>query len=140
MRIGFLLVMILVVLSLPVELLKSTVTASVPEDVAIAGVAIWNGTVYLSDVDKNVVMARDPGEGSFSEFLRDARMPAPRGLAVDGDFLYIADPIAQQVFRVNTHSKEVSTLLPPNSGIRPIDLVSVPSSCGETKNSRDHPA
>lgn len=126
MRIGFLLVMFSTVLSMPVPLLKSTVTASVPGDVAIAGAAIWNGTVYLSDVDKNVVMVRDPSEGGFSEFLRDPRIPAPRGLAVDGDFLYIADPIAQQVFRVNTHSKEISTLLPPNSGIRPIDLVSIP--------------
>ena len=114
------------VLWLPVELLKSTATASVPEDTAVGGVAIWNGTVYLSDVNKNAVMARDPGNESFSEFLRDARIPAPRGLAVDGDFLYIADPIAQQVFRVNTHSKEISPLLPPDSEIRPIDLVSVP--------------
>jgi hypothetical protein len=92
-----------------------------------AGVAIWNGTVYVSDTKANVVMARDSGSDQFYEFVKDARIQSPRGLAIDADFLYIADPAAHQVFRINRQTKEVSPLLPPNPAVAPIDLVSIPS-------------
>lgn len=93
---------------------------------ASAGVAIWNGTVYVSDTEVNAVMMRESGSDQFREFVSDPRIPSPRGLAVDEKFLYVADPLAHQVFRVSRDTKEVTSLLPPNSTVSPVDLVSMP--------------
>jgi Subtilase family len=101
--------------------------ASPEPQIIPAGIAVWDRIVYMSDTTNNSIVTRSADQASFELFLRDPKLQSPRGLAIDATFLYIADPVAHQVFRVNRSTKELLPLFPPNTPVTPIDLVSVPT-------------
>jgi hypothetical protein len=91
------------------------------------GIAVWEGTVYLTDTEQNVVLVKEPGTSGFQLFLSSSEIVAPRGLAVDETALYIADPEAHQVFRVDKVSRKIEKLLPARSELAPIDVAIMPT-------------
>ena len=116
-----------------------TATNNEPDNLP-AGIAVWDDTIYISDADNSEIVIRLPGEEKFETFLKDPRIAAPRGLAVDETYLYIADPLAHQVFRVNRITKDVLPLFPPGTPVAPIDLTSVPSFVESTDKITSYPS
>src|SRR5271157_3599811 len=93
----------------------------------IAGLAMWKEAVYISDLGTNTVLVQESAADNFRPFIQDQRISAPRGLAVDATFLYIADPVAHQIFAVNRETKEITRLLPDKTALVPIDVQLLPS-------------
>jgi len=100
--------------------------AQPPAGLGPPGIAIGAGTIYISDIQHNLVMLRG-ADGTFRPFVQDPRIKSARGLAADRAYLYIADPVAHQVFRVDQSSRDVLTLLPSNADVAPIDVALVPT-------------
>ena len=76
-----------------------------PNDLAVAA----DGAVYVSDSYANTIWR--VVDGQAEEWLSGEPLQYPVGLAIAEGTLFVADPHAKQVFRVNLESKAVQPLI-----------------------------
>jgi len=90
------------------------------------GLADFDGIIYISEALRHRVLFRSESDEHFQVLAEGSPLVAPEGLAVDGQYVYVADPAAHDVFQIDRASHSVSALLPPNAEISPNALAYAP--------------
>jgi subtilisin family serine protease len=104
------------------------------------GLAAFDGVVYLSEASRHRVLFRNEGDPKFHLFTDNGQLVAPAGLAVDEKYVYVADPIAHNVFQIGKSSRSVVALLPPDAGVSPTDVLYVPVYNFDNQKLSSHPS
>jgi hypothetical protein len=85
------------------------------------GLVLSSGNLYVSDARGRKILYRSISTQEFEVFVADSRFQSPSGITADATALYVADPSAHTVFRVDKKSKEVtasSRLSPRRASLR----------------------
>lgn len=85
------------------------------------GAALFEGKLYVCDVQKRAVEILDFKKRTFSYLSRERRMTNPVNICIVKGIKYVADPTAGQVF-VFGRDNELKTILGGDLGLQPIDV------------------
>jgi hypothetical protein len=85
------------------------------------GLALWEGKLYVCDVQRRTVEVLDLRAKTFGTLGRERRMTNPVNLCVAGGVKYVADPTAGEIF-VFGRDDELKTVLGTGLGLKPIDV------------------
>jgi hypothetical protein len=87
------------------------------------GLALADRTIYLSEASRHRVLFRNDDQQEFQVLADDDQLREPSGLAVDEQYLYVADPVAHNVFKIDRNSHLVTPILQPGASLSPSALV-----------------
>lgn len=85
------------------------------------GLALYEGKLYVCDVQKKLVEVLDLEEKTFEHLTKERRMLNPVNIFIDKGRKYVADPTAGKVF-VFGRDKDLVAILGGDLKLRPIDV------------------
>jgi DNA-binding beta-propeller fold protein YncE len=86
------------------------------------GVAIFEGKIYVCDIDRKMVEVFDVRSKTFKYLTKDRRLMNPLNIWIDDGVKYVADPSARAVF-VFDREDTLTAILGRELKIAPIDIV-----------------
>ncbi len=87
------------------------------------GMAIFEGKIYISDIDQRRVVVLDSSDETYKLLTEDRRIINPLGIFIDAEGnKYVADPKAKAVFVFNREDTMTAIML-RDLGIYPMDVV-----------------
>lgn len=85
------------------------------------GLALYEGKLYVCDVQKKLVEVLDLKEKTFTYLTKEQRMVNPVNLCIEKGRKYIADPVSGKVYVLN-RDNALEAILGGDSKLKPIDV------------------
>jgi hypothetical protein len=94
---------------------------------SVAGMVILDQKLFVADPQSGRIWFRKIADKDFHVFVEDKQFKKPSGLAADEYALYVSDPEARSIFRVDKVTREVTLVWKSDSRVSPTDIAFIPS-------------